>query len=122
MASISGLDPLNPVSFDLTKDQPDNPIKEANGNLIYHLSALQKDLSGQAVVELYGDLRRHNMGTGLAERIDEVGTGASVFLTENLWVLDLPLPIFMMAGQQRSPRRSWNMEAKRWQLKMRLET
>jgi CxxC motif-containing protein (DUF1111 family) len=25
------------------------------------------------------------MGPGLAESIDEVGTGASVFLTENLW-------------------------------------
>jgi CxxC motif-containing protein (DUF1111 family) len=25
------------------------------------------------------------MGAGLAEPIDEVGTGASVFLTENLW-------------------------------------
>ncbi len=25
------------------------------------------------------------MGVGLAEPIDEVGTGASVFLTENLW-------------------------------------
>jgi CxxC motif-containing protein (DUF1111 family) len=25
------------------------------------------------------------MGPGLAEAIDEVGTGASVFLTENLW-------------------------------------
>jgi CxxC motif-containing protein (DUF1111 family) len=25
------------------------------------------------------------MGSGLAERIDEVGTGASTFMTENLW-------------------------------------
>ena len=25
------------------------------------------------------------MGRGLAEPVDEVGTGASVFLTENLW-------------------------------------
>ena len=37
------------------------------------------------IVELGGDLKRHNMGSGLAESIDEVGTGASTFLTENLW-------------------------------------
>ena len=28
---------------------------------------------------------RDDIGAGLAENIDEVGTGASVFLTENLW-------------------------------------
>ena len=36
-------------------------------------------------MELFGDLKRHNMGPGLAEQVDEVGTGAATFLTENLW-------------------------------------
>jgi CxxC motif-containing protein (DUF1111 family) len=36
-------------------------------------------------VRLFGDLKRHDMGPKLAEQIDEVQTGASVFLTENLW-------------------------------------
>ena len=44
-----------------------------------------RDSQGRALVDLFGDLRRHNMGAGLAEEIDEVGTGASVFMTENLW-------------------------------------
>jgi len=37
------------------------------------------------MVRLYGDLRRHDMGLGLAENIDEVGTGASVWMTKELW-------------------------------------
>lgn len=80
-----GLDPDHPVSFDLTKDQPDNRIEDANGNLVYHLGAFPKDGSGRALVPLFGDLKRHDMGSGLAESIDEIGTGRSVFLTENLW-------------------------------------
>jgi hypothetical protein len=80
-----GVDPSHPVTFDLTKDQPSNRIKDAAGNLTFHLGALEKDAQGRAVVELFGDLKRHDMGPGLAESIDEVGTGASVFLTKNLW-------------------------------------
>jgi cytochrome c peroxidase len=83
--SIAGLDPSFAVSFDLTKDQFDNQIKDASGNVIYRLGSLKTDSSGAAMVELYGDLKRHYMGTGLAEGIDEVGTGAATFLTENLW-------------------------------------
>jgi CxxC motif-containing protein (DUF1111 family) len=44
-----------------------------------------KDNSGKTLVELFGDLKRHDMGSGLAEGIDEGGTGASTFMTENLW-------------------------------------
>ena len=40
---------------------------------------------GTAQVELYGDLKRHDIGQDMAESIDEKGTGPSVFLTENLW-------------------------------------
>ena len=73
-----------PVSFDLTADQPENVIV-VNGQTV-HLGSFVHGPGGTgAVVELYGDLKRHRMGAGLAESIDEVGTGASTFLTENLW-------------------------------------
>jgi hypothetical protein len=80
-----GLDPAFPVSFDLTKDQPDNRILDDDGNIVYRLGSFRADASGGAVVELLGDLKRHDMGPGLAEGIDEVGTGAATFMTENLW-------------------------------------
>ncbi|MBI4472962.1 MAG: hypothetical protein HY646_09865 [Acidobacteria bacterium] len=48
-------------------------------------SCLTNHSAGRAVVELFGDLKRHDLGPGLAEPIDEVSTGAAVFLTENLW-------------------------------------
>jgi len=78
-----GVDPASPISFDLTADQPDNVV-DVGGQEV-HLGSLQRRDDGGAIVRLYGDLRRHDMGPGLAEAIDEVGTGASVFLTENLW-------------------------------------
>jgi cytochrome c peroxidase len=81
----SGVDPAHPITFDLTRDQPDNVIVDEHGDGVYRLGALRGDRSGRALVELYGDLKRHDMGPELAEPIDEVGTGASVFLTENLW-------------------------------------
>jgi hypothetical protein len=80
-----GVDPEHPVTFNLTRDQPDNHIKDAGGNVIAYLGRFEKDSKGRAIVRLFGDLKRHDMGEGLAEPIDEVGTGASVFLTENLW-------------------------------------
>ena len=80
-----GVDPAFPVTVDLTQDQPDNQLKDANGNVIFRLGSLRRDDQGQVVVELLGDLKRHDMGSGLAEGIDEAHTGRSVFLTENLW-------------------------------------
>ena len=41
--------------------------------------------AGGVVVRLFGDLRRHDMGPGLAESIDETGAGASVWMTKELW-------------------------------------
>lgn len=79
-----GLDPDLAVTFDLTADQPDNVITLPDGTVV-HLGSLEKDSSGRGIVRLFSDLKRHNLGSGLAERIDEVGTGASVFLTETLW-------------------------------------
>jgi hypothetical protein len=79
----SALDIANPVSFDLTKDSPENNnIHTANGQT---LGSFVRDSAGHATVSLFGDMRRHDMGSGLAEEVDEIGTGKSVFLTENLW-------------------------------------
>lgn len=80
-----GVDPARGVTFDLTFDQPDNQIKDESGNVTFRLGAFQKGTDGRANVELFGDLKRHDMGAGLAEPIDETGSGASVFLTKNLW-------------------------------------
>jgi cytochrome c peroxidase len=81
-----GVDPRSAVTFDLTQDQPDNILHDAGGNVRFRLGSLRTDSrSGRALVELGGDLKRHDMGAGLAEPVDETGTGASVFLTENLW-------------------------------------
>jgi hypothetical protein len=68
----AGLDPAKPVKFDLTVDSPDEIPFEA-------------DDRGRALVRLFGDLKRHDMGPGLAESIDEQGTGASVWRTRELW-------------------------------------
>ncbi len=80
-----GVDPKHPVSFDLTADQPDNIIKDEDGRVTFHLGAFRRDQDGLAVIELFGDLKHHDMGPELAENVDEVGTGASVFLTTELW-------------------------------------
>jgi len=81
---VEGLDPANPVSFDLTTDLPDNLVFLESG-AIFGLGNFETNERGQAIVRLFGDLKRHDLGPGLAENIDEIGTGASVFLTENLW-------------------------------------
>ncbi len=80
-----GLDPQFPVSFDLTKDHTENIIKDASGNVVKRLGDFDVDGNGHAIIRLFGDLKRHDMGSGLAESIDEVGTGASVWMTRNLW-------------------------------------
>jgi hypothetical protein len=81
-----GVDPSIPITFDLTKDQPDNVITDDDGrHILFRLGSFPKNAAGQAFVQLYGDLKRHDMGSGLAEAVDEAGTGASVFLTRNLW-------------------------------------
>jgi hypothetical protein len=77
------LDPRKAITFDLTRDHPDNRI-EVNGREV-RFGSFERGLRGSAIVRLYGDLKRHDMGPRLAEVIDEIQTGASVFLTENLW-------------------------------------
>jgi hypothetical protein len=78
----AGLDPAHANSFNLTTDLPDNPVMTPGGTT---LGNFRRDAQGRAIVELFGDLKRHNMGPRLNEPIDEVGTGAGTFLTENLW-------------------------------------
>jgi len=78
------VDPAFAVTFDLTKDQPDNIVTRSNGHE-YHMGSLEKDPDGHGIVRLYGDLKRHKMGSELAEPIDEVGSGASKFMTAELW-------------------------------------
>jgi hypothetical protein len=76
------LDPNVPNRVNLTTDIIDNPTPIPGGTT---LGNFRRNAQGQAIVELFGDLKRHNMGSGLAESVDEAGTGASNFLTENLW-------------------------------------
>jgi mono/diheme cytochrome c family protein len=87
-----GLDPQFPVSMDLTADHPDNIITDAAGNVVKRLGDFDKDGNGHAIIRLFGDLKRHDMGPGLAESIDETGTGASVWMTRNLWGVGTTAP------------------------------
>lgn len=88
-----------PITFDLSKDLPDNRIKK-NGQELALGSFTEKDAQGRTIVRLYGDLKRHAMGSELAEAVDElgngrqtviqyaggtVGSGASTFGTKELW-------------------------------------
>jgi hypothetical protein len=78
------LSPATAVKFDLTRDQPNNRVT-VNGAEVRFGAFEKGSTSGSAVVRLYGDLKRHNMGPRLAEQVDEIGSGASTWLTENLW-------------------------------------
>ena len=78
-----GVDPTNPVRLDLTADQPDNELLVRGGRI--HFGPFEKTRDGRAIVRLYGDLKRHEMGAALAENIDETGTGASTWMTKELW-------------------------------------
>jgi hypothetical protein len=77
---LEGVDPALAIRFNLTTDILDNvsPGGVAFGNFA-------STPSGGARVELFGDLKRHEMGPLLAESIDETGHGASVWLTKELW-------------------------------------
>ncbi|HET6282447.1 MAG TPA: di-heme oxidoredictase family protein [Polyangia bacterium] len=81
-----GVDPAHPIRFDLTRDQPDNRVKDPKTGKEFRLGSFEPGpCHGSAVVRLYGDLKRHEMGPRLAEQVDEIGSGASTWLTENLW-------------------------------------
>ncbi len=71
------------IRFDLARDLPDNRFSV--GRRTFDLGNFEGTRSGGAVVRLYGDLKRHDMGGSLAENIDETGHGSSVWLTKELW-------------------------------------
>jgi cytochrome c551/c552/cytochrome c553 len=96
----AGVDPANPIQFDLSQDQPDNIIRDRSGNIRARLGAFtRRDSRRRVLVELYGDLRRHAMGPGLAEPVNEIAGDdvtpipvnprnrhtPDTFMTENLW-------------------------------------
>jgi hypothetical protein len=78
----AALNTSSPVTFDITRDQTENNQFTVNGQ---PLGTFQRDGQGHAIIALFGDLRRHDLGSAVAEEVDEQGTGASVFMTENLW-------------------------------------
>lgn len=80
----AGVDPAHAIRFDLTKDLPDNHLELADGTTVA-FGNFETDGNGGAVIRLFGDLKRHDLGAGLAESIDEEQTGASVFMTAELW-------------------------------------
>jgi di-heme oxidoreductase (putative peroxidase) len=94
------LDPRNPVTFDLSRNQPDNIIRRADGSIRARLGSFtQRDSSGRVIIEPYGDLKRHAMGSRLAEPVNEIAGDdvtpipvtprnrytPDTFMTENLW-------------------------------------
>jgi hypothetical protein len=93
-ATANLVDPRNPVTFDLTRDQPDNVLPSG-----FRLGSFRRNSQGGAIIELYGDLKRHRMGSRLAEPVNEIAGDdvtpiplnpanrhtPDTFLTENLW-------------------------------------
>ncbi len=79
-----GVDPSRSIAFDLVEDLPDNVVDGPDGSPVA-FGSFEFTPKGAAIVRLFGDLKRHDLGPGLAEQIDETGTGRSTFLTENLW-------------------------------------
>jgi cytochrome c peroxidase len=79
-----GVDPVRAVSYDMTRDLPDNLVERPDGEEI-HLGVFAPDVQGRAAIPLYADLKRHDMGPELADAVDETGTGPSVWLTRPLW-------------------------------------
>jgi hypothetical protein len=71
------------ISFDITTDMLDNHIVAGAVNV--NLANFEIDNQGRAIVALFGDLKRHDMGPGLAENIDDAGIDAQVWLTKELW-------------------------------------
>lgn len=98
-----GIDPSAPVAFDLTvnptvREEKHGPACDGRLHAAAATAAasgsaggracfpqFESNGSGGALVHLYGDLKRHDMGPGLAEAVDEIGTGRSIWLTAELW-------------------------------------
>lgn len=88
------------VTFDLAVDNQEPIAVSASGSVLVSGNFVRNGTTG-AAVDLFGDLRRHDLGSSDAEQIDEVGTGASVFMTENLWGVGSTAP-YMHDGRSAS--------------------
>ena len=71
--------------FDITTDVPDNQIEF--GSVVRRIGNFGTNGNGRAIVRIYSDLKQHDMWLGIAENIDEVGNGASVWMKKELWGL-----------------------------------
>jgi hypothetical protein len=97
--AAEGVTPAQAIRFDLTRDQPDNIIRNSNGTIRARLGSLRRDSSGRAIIELFGDMKRHVMGPRLTEPVNEIAGDdvtpippnprnrhtPDTFMTENLW-------------------------------------
>ena len=84
----AGVDPRNPLTYDITKDQPDN-VFMVNGQE-RRLGSFETDQNGLAIARVFGDFKRHEMGPDLAEEADRISQsgnpiGRSTFITSELW-------------------------------------
>ncbi len=78
-----GLDPARPLQFDLTAN-PSIGRSPSHQNLSF--LQFQANGHGGAYVRLYGDLKLHDMGPGLADPIaDEAGAPGAMWKTRELW-------------------------------------
>src|SRR5262249_33482001 len=99
----AGVDPANPISANLITDIIDNRIAfpttagatNRGGDLLGGLDNNRNATTGAiiaggaAIIRNFSDLRRHFMGTNLAEQIDDCGNcqanGAGTWITRSLW-------------------------------------
>lgn len=91
----AGLDPARPVQFDLTRNpsvgggachrQEGDAARLVDAASGLCFPQFERQGARGAIVRLYGDLRLHDLGPGLAEAVDEVGTGRSTWKTRELW-------------------------------------
>ena len=87
-----GVDPANPIRANLITDIVDNMnIPLPNGGTA-SFGGLQANGTGGANVRIFSDLKRHDMGTGLAEPVGENGVAPSVFITRGLWGVGVTAP------------------------------
>jgi len=98
------VDAANPLTFDITRDQPNNVIEAGvtlrfgritirlGNRVMRRLGSLESGPNGGAIARSFTDLKRHDMGPELAESLAQpeplnpaVSIPPSVFLTEPLW-------------------------------------
>lgn len=115
------LTPQRAIQFNLTQDHTDNLQLLANGQTLGDFDPIENHANNKsdgAIIRLYSDLKRHDMGDALAEVFDDGGLGTSVFLTEALWGVGSTRPylhdgradtltqaIFFHAGESEYSRR-----------------